>query len=268
MWGGGKGKGGGWGGCGGGWGGAAWGKGGGWGGAWGGGWGGKGDAWGKGAWGGMKGGMGGGGNVGKVNPKKVFVGALPQSPNEDTIREYFAQFGTVTDLKMVKDNQGTSRGYCFVTFEDEAVAKTVIEANGQHSLDGQTLDVKTSAPNPGVSAKPGDWFCPNCGDLVFAKRSSCNACGFTGGCGGCGKVGGSGRPGDWVCPSCSDVVFAQKSQCGKCGADRTPDAKRLNMKPGDWICPGCGNLCFQTRTDCKLCGAVKPDGAGARATPY
>merc|ERR1740130_2586574 len=46
--------------------------------------------------------------------------------------------------------------------------------------------------------KPGDWFCPNCNDLQFAKNNVCRKCGtpnpnppsMKGGCGGGGCFGG------------------------------------------------------------------------------
>ena len=28
-----------------------------------------------------------------------------------------------------------------------------------------------------AEARPGDWICPNCGDLVFASKSACTMCG-------------------------------------------------------------------------------------------
>merc|ERR1719436_1088404 len=48
------------------------------------------------------------------------------------------------------------------------------------------------------AAKPGDWICPNCGDLVFARRTECKMCGTPnpGGpgmaLGGGGGAGGGG----------------------------------------------------------------------------
>merc|ERR1712025_625852 len=74
--------------------------------------------------------------------------------------------------------------------------------------------------------KPGDWNCPNCGELVFSWRFSCRSCGTTksGGClggvpmGGSGK--GGGKAGDWNCPNCGELVFSWRDSCRSCGTAR------------------------------------------------
>lgn len=76
--------------------------------------------------------------------------------------------------------------------------------------------------------------------------------------GGHGKGKGKGKPGDWVCPQCGDIVFASKSSCNKCGTEKTMNVKRINMKPGDWTCPGCGDLVFASKHQCSMCGTLKP----------
>merc|ERR1719203_1307661 len=68
----------------------------------------------------------------------------------------------------------------------------------------------------GKVGKPGDWNCPNCGDLVFGFRDVCKMCGTE-------KPEGAGlraiqqypnaKPGDWTCPSCNDLVFANRPSC-------------------------------------------------------
>lgn len=123
--------------------------------------------------------------------------------------------------------------------------------------------------------KPGDWTCPNCGDLVFASKFACKMCGtpknsgMGGGMGGCmggmfgvkgcmgkGPAPPGGKPGDWHCPNCGDLVFGSKAACKMCG---TPKPHIVDMggakehKPGDWVCPQCQNLNFAKNTTCKQC---------------
>merc|ERR1719247_1712724 len=81
------------------------------------------------------------------------------------------------------------------------------------------------------------------------------------------------KPGDWFCPSCNDLQFAKNTQCRKCGtpnpdplgsmnamaegmANRTSSA---NEKPGDWYCPACGDLQFARNAQCRKCGTPNPD---------
>merc|ERR1719305_1991298 len=50
-----------------------------------------------------------------------------------------------------------------------------------------------------VAMMPGDWLCPKCGDLVFARNIACRRCLTpkpSGGAGGAGVMGG-GAAGQW-----------------------------------------------------------------------
>ena len=71
--------------------------------------------------------------------KKLFVGGLSWNTDDAGLREAFEQFGTVTDSKVILDREsGRSRGFGFVTFEDEEQAK-----GARAEMDGQTLDGRT-----------------------------------------------------------------------------------------------------------------------------
>jgi len=195
------------------------------------------------------------------NTKKLFVGGLPKEPNEQSIRDYFSMYGTVTEVKMLLDSQGYSKGYCFVTFDSMEASKMVLDNYEHNIIDGRWVDVKPS--DPGGGAKPGDWYCPMCGDLVFAKKSSCSMCGYTGaGIPASASPGRGGKPGDWVCPSCNDLVFSYRDKCNKCGAEKQDNVQRIGTKPGDWSCPHCGDLVFGSKSHCKMCGTAKPDDEG------
>ncbi|CAK0888616.1 unnamed protein product, partial [Prorocentrum cordatum] len=74
---------------------------------------------------------------------------------------------------------------------------------------------------PGGFQKPGDWVCPNCGDIVFGRNPSCRKCGNPKPEGtldvfGNPAVGGGGgpptkMPGDWLCGACGDHQFARSA---------------------------------------------------------
>jgi len=163
----------------------------------------------------------------------------------EDILHYFSQFGPVTDVKMMHNADGTSKGYCFVTFESAESAQAVYANYDHNMIDGKWVDCKPS-DGGGTKPKPGDWWCPMCGDLVFASRSVCNMCGYNGGGGTQASVvriggGGSGsrvasKAGDWNCPACGDLVFASKSACSMCGTDKPDDGaggygRSMPMRP-------------------------------------
>merc|ERR1712217_557300 len=90
----------------------------------------------------------------------------------------------------------------------------------------QAMEAGKASGNDGATEKPGDWYCPSCGDLQFARNSECRKCGTPNpdpDAKGAGKkTGGKGKaamkPGDWYCSSCGDLQFARNMQCRQCGA--------------------------------------------------
>ncbi len=77
--------------------------------------------------------------------KKVFVGGVG-GVGKDALREYFSEFGTVSDAQVMYDyTSGKSRGFGFVTFDDEDAAKACLEKK-VHVLAGQAVDVKAAQP--------------------------------------------------------------------------------------------------------------------------
>jgi len=74
--------------------------------------------------------------------KKLFVGSLSWDTNDQGLQEAFAQFGEITEAKVITDrDSGRSRGFGFVTFsDDEAADKAISEMNG-FQLDGRPIRV-------------------------------------------------------------------------------------------------------------------------------
>jgi RNA recognition motif-containing protein len=74
--------------------------------------------------------------------KKLFVGSLSWDTNDHGLREAFAQFGEVTEAKVITDrDSGRSRGFGFVTFADEDAAEKAKSAMNETQLDGRTIRV-------------------------------------------------------------------------------------------------------------------------------
>ncbi len=71
--------------------------------------------------------------------KKLFVGSLSWDTTSSALEDAFAKCGPVTEAKVVTDRDtGRSRGFGFVTFQDEQGAALALE-----TLDGSTLDGRT-----------------------------------------------------------------------------------------------------------------------------
>lgn len=59
-------------------------------------------------------------------PNRIFVGGIPQSASQDELRDYFSHFGHVKDARIISDQRGNSRGYGFVTYDNENDASKVL----------------------------------------------------------------------------------------------------------------------------------------------
>jgi len=77
--------------------------------------------------------------------KKLFVGGIPISLNNPEFKKYFEQFGPVAEAQiMTERDTGRSRGFGFVTFQDEDTAEKVLSL--QHSIQGKPVEVKKAEP--------------------------------------------------------------------------------------------------------------------------
>ncbi|KAI9455291.1 hypothetical protein F5148DRAFT_1226274 [Russula earlei] len=75
---------------------------------------------------------------------KMFVGGLSWDTTDEGLRNYFSEFGKVDACTIVRDNDGKSRGFAFLTFEDPASVNAVMVR--EHFLDGKAIDPKRAIP--------------------------------------------------------------------------------------------------------------------------
>lgn len=110
---------------------------------------------------------------------RLYVGNLAFSTTEEAIRSTFAEFGEVTEAKlMIERETGRSRGFAFVELATSEAAKAAIEQMNGAVIDGRSLRVNEAEERPdrggGRGGRPGGG----------------------GGGGGGGRSGGGGR-GRW-----------------------------------------------------------------------
>ena len=86
---------------------------------------------------------------------KIFVGNLPFSASEKQISDLFSVCGTVVSVSIALNDEGKSRGFCFIGFDSkEAVEKA--QKITSATLDGRLLNV--NIPNPASQDKRGPTF--------------------------------------------------------------------------------------------------------------
>jgi RNA recognition motif-containing protein len=74
--------------------------------------------------------------------KKLFVGGLSWDTNDGGLQKAFESYGTVLEAKVITDRDtGRSRGFGFVTLEDEGAAATAIQEMDGTTLDGRSIRV-------------------------------------------------------------------------------------------------------------------------------
>ena len=77
---------------------------------------------------------------------KLYVGNLSYGTTSDSLRDAFAQAGTVVSATVLSDKMsGRSRGFGFVEMEDADAAKAIEMWNGK-DLDGRNLRVNEARP--------------------------------------------------------------------------------------------------------------------------
>jgi len=88
----------------------------------------------------------------RVACNKIFVGGIRRDISEGDLRDYFSQFGGVTEVLLVKDRAtNTSRGFGFVTFDDTDSVDKVIVAR-PHMINDSKADVKKAIPKEEMGA--------------------------------------------------------------------------------------------------------------------
>lgn len=109
-----------------------------------------------------------------------------------------------------------------------------------------------------VPMKQGDWICPRCNFLNFAKNIKCLRCN--------GEFEERFKrlqedqehlplkKGDWICEKCNFLNFAKNTKCLQC--HENPTQRQLN--PGEWECVSCNYINFRRNMVCLKCGWKRP----------
>jgi RNA recognition motif-containing protein len=82
-----------------------------------------------------------------VDNKKLFVGNLPWSVNNDSLRDLFSQVGEVVEAMVITDRMsGRSKGFGFVTFATDEAAQAAIQQMNEKEIEGRKIIVNVARP--------------------------------------------------------------------------------------------------------------------------
>lgn len=92
--------------------------------------------------------------------KKIFVGGVPHTVNDDQFREFFNRFGEITEALIMRDRTtNKSRGFGFITFAHEDSVDQVFAA-GQLQMQGKHVEVKKAEPKRPTANAPANTGAP------------------------------------------------------------------------------------------------------------
>ena len=78
---------------------------------------------------------------------KLYVGNLAFETTEDDLQDLFEQHGTVNEVHLMMDKMtGKSRGFAFITMNDDTQAKAAMSATNGKELNGRALNVNEARP--------------------------------------------------------------------------------------------------------------------------
>jgi RNA recognition motif-containing protein len=88
---------------------------------------------------------------------KIYVGNLPFSVTEDSVRTLFAQHGAVESVALINDREtGRPRGFGFVEMSRTDAARAIQGLNGQ-DMGGRALKVNEAQDKPRGGGSQRGW---------------------------------------------------------------------------------------------------------------
>ncbi|XP_042018895.1 uncharacterized protein LOC121766694 [Salvia splendens] len=109
-----------------------------------------------------------------------------------------------------------------------------------------------------IPLKQGDWICPKCNFVNFARNVKCLRCNglFQERLKKLSEEQGDLplKKGDWKCDKCYFLNFARNTRCLQC--KENPPKRQLN--PGEWECDSCNYINFKRNMVCLKCDHRRP----------
>ncbi|CAF1302068.1 unnamed protein product [Rotaria magnacalcarata] len=77
--------------------------------------------------------------------RKIFLGGLSYHTTDETLRAFCSRFGKITDCLVMRNPEGKSRGFGFVTYEDTSSVEDFMRSR-PHTIDNRQIDPKRAMP--------------------------------------------------------------------------------------------------------------------------
>eukprot|EP00457_Paulinella_chromatophora_P009819 gb/GEZN01009895.1/.p1 GENE.gb/GEZN01009895.1/~~gb/GEZN01009895.1/.p1 ORF type:complete len:322 (-),score=30.12 gb/GEZN01009895.1/:219-1184(-) len=102
---------------------------------------------------------------------KIFVGGLSWDTTDLSFTQFFSKYGEIKDSVVMKDREGGSRGFGFITFSLPESAGRVLKDKASLELDGRKIEVKLAVPREtmgrgGSINRTKKIFCGGLGELT------------------------------------------------------------------------------------------------------
>ncbi len=91
-----------------------------------------------------------------MSNNKLYVGNLPYTIDDDSLRHNFAEYGSVQSAKVMMDRDtGRSKGFGFVEMANEQEAEAAIAGLNGMSVGGRSIVVNVSRPKESTGGAGG-----------------------------------------------------------------------------------------------------------------
>lgn len=87
---------------------------------------------------------------------KLYVGNLPYTAKEESLKDHFSSAGSVASVKIIIDREtGRSKGFGFVEMESDDGAQTAVSQLDGQEFEGRSLRVSEAKPQPERESRGG-----------------------------------------------------------------------------------------------------------------
>nr|AAC61787.1 glycine-rich RNA-binding protein [Euphorbia esula] len=126
---------------------------------------------------------------------RCFVGGLAWATTDQSLQEAFSPYGEILDSKIINDREtGRSRGFGFVTFNNEKSMRDAIQGMNSQELDGRNTTVNEAQSRGNGRSGGGGGYSRGGGGGGYGSGGGRRERGYGGGGGGYNSIstGGSG----------------------------------------------------------------------------